>query len=46
MGTRVWGLGTWDLGMRDKGLEDIKYGMRVRVGRGCRDAGTREVNDY
>ena len=25
---------TWDLGTRDEGLEDIKYGTRGRVGRG------------
>ena len=38
-------VGTWDLGTRDEGLEDIKYGTRGRVGRGRgdfkhRDAGT------
>ena len=27
-------VGTCDLGTRDEGLEDIKYGMRGRVGRG------------
>ena len=27
-------VGTWDLGTRDKGLEDIKYGTQGRVGRG------------
>ena len=27
-------VGTWDLKPRDEGLGDIKYGMRVRVGRG------------
>ena len=27
-------VGTWDLGTRDEGLEDIKYGTRGRVGRG------------
>ena len=26
-------VGTWDLGTRDEGLEDIKYGTRGRVGR-------------
>ena len=58
IGTRVWGLGTWgsetrDLGKRDEGLEDIKYGTRRRVGRGRWDVkiktgtqGTRDVNDY
>ena len=47
-------MGTWDLGTRDEGLEDIKYGTRGRVGRGRGDAGTsntgthetRDVNDY
>ena len=33
MGTRGWGhrdacVGTWDLGTRDKGLGDVKYGIR------------------
>ena len=27
-------VGTWDLGTREKGLGDIKYGMRGHVGRG------------
>ena len=41
-GTRGWGhrdacVGTWDLGMSDEGLEDIKYGTR---GRGDGDTGT------
>ena len=55
-GTRGWGhrdacVGTWDLGTRDEGLEDIKYGTRGRVGRGRGDVktgvqGTRDVNDY
>ena len=44
-------VGTWDLGTRDEGLEDIKYGTRGRVGRGRGDVktekrGTRDVNDY
>ena len=30
-------VGTWDLGTRDGGLEDIKYGTRGRVGWGGRD---------
>ena len=39
-------MGTCDLGTRDEGLEDIKYGTRGRVGRGrgdvkYRDAGGR-----
>ena len=55
-GTGTWGrghrdacVGTWDLGPRDEGLEDIKYGTRGRVGRGRGDVkmqGTRDVNDY
>ena len=44
-------VGTWDLGTRDEGLEDIKYGTRGRVGRGPGRSktgmqGTRDVNDY
>ena len=44
-------VGTWDVGTRDEGLEDIKYETRGRVGWGrrdvkYRDAGTRDVNDY
>ena len=44
-------VGTWDLGTRDEGLEDIKYGTRGRVGRGPGTSktgmqGTRNVNDY
>jgi len=27
-------VGTWDLGTRDEGLGDIKYGMRGHVGQG------------
>ena len=57
MGTRGWGrgdarVGTWDLGTRDEGLEDIKYGMRGRVGRGRGETsktgtqGMQDVNDY
>ena len=38
-------VGTWDLGTRDEGLEDIKYGMRGRVGRGRRDVKYRDVGD-
>ena len=38
-------VGTWDLGTRDEGLEDIKYGTRGRVGRGRGDAGTRGCGD-
>ena len=35
-------VGTWDLGTRDEGLEDIKYGTRGCMGlglRGRRDTG-------
>ena len=44
-------VGTWDLGTRDEGLEDINYGTRGRVGRGPGTSktgmqGTRNVNDY
>ena len=56
MGTRGWGhqdacVGTWDLGTRDEGFEDIKYGTRGCVGRGRRDVKTRtrgtwDVNNY
>ena len=38
-------VGTWDLGMRDEGLEDIKYGMRRCVGRGREDVKYRDVGD-
>ena len=30
-------VGTWDLGTRDEGIEDIKYETRGRVGRGRGD---------
>ena len=36
---------TWDLGTRDKGLEDIKYGTRERVGQGRGDVKYRDVGD-
>ena len=53
-GTRGRGLrdacvGTWDLGTRDEGLENIKYGTRGLVGRGRGDTvtqRTRDVNNY
>ena len=32
-------VGTWDLGMRDEGLEDIKYGTRGRQKQGRRGRG-------
>ena len=36
---------TWDLGTRDEGLEDIKYGTWGRVGRGRRDVKNRDAGD-
>ena len=50
MGTRGQGrgdacVGTWDLGTRDEGLEDIKYGTRGRVGRGRGDVKNRDAGD-
>ena len=39
IGTRVRGLGTWDLGKRDEGLEDITYGTRGRQKQGRRGRG-------
>ena len=39
----MWGLG--DLGTRDEGLEDIKYGTRGRVGRGRGDVKYRDAGD-
>ena len=38
-------VGTWDLGTRDEGLVDIKYGTRGRVGRGRGDVKHRDVGD-
>ena len=38
-------VGTWDLGKRDEGLEDIKYGTRGRVGRRRGDVKDREAGD-
>ena len=38
-------VGTWDLGTRDKGLEDIKYGTRGREGRGHGDVKNRDAGD-
>ena len=38
-------VGTWDLETRDGGLEDIKYGMRGRVGRGRGDVKNRDEGD-
>ena len=34
-----------DLGLGDEGLEDIKYGMRGRVGRGLGDVKNRDAGD-
>ena len=36
-------MGTWDLGTRDEGLEDIKYGTWGRVGRGRGDVKNRDT---
>ena len=38
-------VGTWDLGTRDEGLEDIKYGTRGRVGRGRGGVKNRDAGD-
>ena len=48
MGTRGRGhrdacVGTWDLGTRDEGLEDIKYGTRGRQKPGRRGRGVRII---
>ena len=32
-------VGTWDLGTREEGLEDTKYGTRERQKQGCRGRG-------
>ena len=50
LGTRGRGhrdacVGTWDLGTRDEGLEDIKCETRGRVGRGCGDVKYRDSGD-
>ena len=37
-------VGTWDLGTRDEGLEDIKYGTRGRGDVWDWDAGKSKVN--
>ena len=37
-------VGTWDLGTRDEGLEDIKYGTRGLQTQGRRGGG--DDNDY
>ena len=38
-------VGTWDLGTRDEGLQDIKYGTRGRVERGRGDIKYRDAGD-
>ena len=38
-------VGTWDLGTRDEGLENIKYGTQGRVGRGRGDVKSRDAGD-
>ena len=38
-------VGTWDVGTRDEGLEDIKYGARGPVGRGRGDVKNRDSGD-
>ena len=38
-------VGTWDLGTREEGLEDINYGTRGRVGRGRGDVKYRDAGD-
>ena len=38
-------VGTWDLGTRDEGLEENKYGTRGRVGRGRADVKNRDAGD-
>ena len=38
-------VGTWDVGTRDEGLEDIKYGTRGRVGRGRGGVKNRDAGD-
>ena len=42
-GHRDASVGTWDVGTRDEGLEDIKYGTRGRVGRGRGDVKYRDA---
>ena len=38
-------VGTWDLGTRDAGLEDNKYGTRGRVRRGRGEVKYRDAGD-
>ena len=42
-GHRDASMGHWDLGTRDEGLEDIKYGTLGRVGRGRGDVKYRDA---
>ena len=42
-GHRDASVGTWDLGTRDEGLEDINYGTRGRVRRGRGDVKYRDA---
>ena len=44
-GHRDASVGTWDLGTRDEGLQDIKYGTRGRVERGRGDIKYRDAGD-
>ena len=38
-------VGAWDLGTRDGGLKDIKYGTQRREGRGREDVKNRDAGD-
>ena len=38
-------VGTWDVGTRDEGLEDINYGTPGRVGRGRGDVKYRDAGE-
>ena len=38
-------MGTWDLGTRDEGLDNIKYGTRGLVGRGRGDVRHSDAED-
>ena len=43
LGHRDACVGAWDLGTRDEGLGDIKYGTQGRVGRGRGDVKYRDA---
>ena len=47
IGMRHWDacVGTWDLGTRDEGLEDINYGTRGCVGLGCGEVKNQDAGD-